>query len=153
MRKINTKAAKPATAKPAANVSGKPAAKPVAADKPDRQAVINECREAVAKHYNEASLSVHSKRPCAAAVYIERIAKPVQKCGPAGTSTRDESLLALIASKADKAGTFDPVAIAADAGVISRLASVGFISLNSDKQPVITTTGSERARLAAKRVA
>ena len=146
MRKINNKAAKPATSKPVAA-----AAKPVAADnKPDRAAIVSACREHVAKLYNGASLSVHSRKPCTAAAYASHITKPVQRAAN-GASPRDESLLSLIASRSDaKTGAFDPVAIVADLGVISRLASLGYITMRGDAC-TLTDTGAERARLVAKR--
>jgi hypothetical protein len=148
MRKIKT-----ASAKPAAKATTAPvAAKPVA-NVPDRAAIADACRSFVSRFYNQASLSVHTRKPCTAATYAAHIAKPVQKCGPAGTSARDESLLCLIASKADaKTGAFDPVAILADAGVISRLASVGYLTMRGDAC-TLTDTGAERARVAAKRAA
>lgn len=150
MRKINAKAAKPATVKPAAA----PALPVVAATvKPDRSAIIDACRVHVAKLYNGASLTVHAKRAAPIGAYIAVIKSPNHKCGPSGASTRDESLLSLIASKSDaKTGAFDPVAVYADIGVISRLASIGYIAMRGDAV-TLTDSGAERARLVAKRAA
>ena len=76
--------------------------------------------------------------------------QPVQRAAN-GASPRDESLLSLIASRSDaKTGAFDPVAIVADLGVISRLASLGYITMRGDAC-TLTDTGAERARLVAKR--
>lgn len=151
MRKISTKTTKPATVKPAANVAAKPVAAAIA--KPSRSEIADACRAYVSRFYAGASLTAHHKKPCALSVYTARIAKPVQICANGVTSQRDHSLLALIASKADaKTGAFDPVAILADAGVISRLASVGYLTMRGDTC-TLTDTGAERARIVAKQAA
>lgn len=161
MRKAN-KASKPATAtKPAtvANVSNvapvataKPATpKPdAAAERVKREALTTAARATVSKLYSGPSLAVHAAKPGKLAVYIARIQTPRQATDAA--TVRDESLLSLLAANADKAGHFDPSApsIAADLGVISRLASLGFIA-SDGKLCTITATGAERARLVAKR--
>lgn len=155
MRKIKTaKAAKPATVKPViAAVAAKPVQAAAGTVKPDRSAIIDACRTHVAALYNGASLTVHAKRAAPLAAYLAVIKSPNHKCGPSGASTRDESLLSLIASKSDaKTHAFDPVALFADIGVISRLASIGFIAVSGDTV-TLTDRGAERARLVAKRAA
>lgn len=151
MRKISKIAKPAATVKPVAAVAAKPV---IAASgtKPDRVAIAAECRAYVAKLYSGASLTVHHRKPCTLSAYTSHIATPVHVCGSSGASQRDHSLLALIASKADASGAFDPVAILADLGVISRLASVHYLAMRGDT-PVLTDLGAERARLIAKRAA
>lgn len=151
MRKIKTIKPATATVKPAA-IAAKPVVPATGTVKPDRAIVAAECQSYVARFYNGASLTTHSKRPCNAAAYAAVLKQPTHKCGPNGASSRDESLLALIASKADKSGAFDPVAILADLGVISRLRSIGYLELRGDTA-TLTDTGAERARLVAKRAA
>lgn len=160
MRKAN-KASKPATVANVSNVApvsapaatakpAKPAKPDAAAERVKREALTTAARATVSKLYSGPSLAVHAAKPGKLAVYIARIQTPRQATDAA--TVRDESLLSLLAANADKAGHFDPSApsIAADLGVISRLASLGFIA-SDGKLCTITATGAERARLVAKR--
>lgn len=168
MRKLNTKAiASTATiapvAKPARTVTtkpGKPAntAKPATPDKAnarsERQAVLGKHRDHVATFYAGASLTAHKHKAAPLDLYISRATKPTQCVNPAtGTTERDHSLLALIFANS-KAGTFDPVALGADAGVISRLASVAFIAYDAKASAfILTAAGTERAKLITRKQA
>ncbi|HYD83949.1 MAG TPA: hypothetical protein VEA63_07840 [Opitutus sp.] len=133
-------AAKPATAKAKAVKPADPAAIKARAE---RQAVITGHRQAVAAIYSGASLTVHSSRAAPVNAYVERISAPVQRIGKSGPTTRDNSLLALLARNAKPNGDFDPVALACDVGAISRLASAGFVTLR-DGTPNLTKAGRER---------
>jgi hypothetical protein len=151
------------TAKPARRVNGKAAAKPeakapvakpaapAAADqRAERQALTDKARATVRAHYNGASLTVHAHRAPKLADCIARIKAPT--CGANSASKRDESLLLLIASATGgKPGAFNPASpeLAADLGVISRLASLGFIAAPGD-QPTLTDKGAQYAKAAAK---
>jgi hypothetical protein len=141
-----------ATVKPVAAVAAKPAKPDATNDRAERVALIGEARKAVAATYNGASLAVHSSRTPKLADCIARIAQPVQQAAN-GASDRDHSLLLRIASQA-KAGAFDPSspAIAADLGVISRLASLKYIATDG-KACTITASGAERVALLRSKAA
>lgn len=132
--KAATKARKPVAAivpVVTANVSSavaKPAKPDAVAARAERQLLTDAARHAVAVVYNGPSLAVHRAKPGKHAVYVARVQNPGHRTDT--VSKRDESLLALIASNADKSGTFDPTAanINADLGIISRLASLGLIT-------------------------
>lgn len=161
--RTSKKASKPATKKPVvatliatAPVAVKPVAvaKPVTPAKPDeraaRQALTDAARAAVAKHYNGASLTAHSHRVPKLADCIARISNPVQRATSA--SVRDESLLLLIADSVNgKPVAFEPAspAIAADLGVLSRLASLGMLAI-TDGKPTLTQRGADYAKAARK---
>lgn len=138
---------------PAAPVVAKPAKPDQSAARAERQLVIDTQRAAVSTFYSGASLTVHSKRAASRTLYIDAAVKQPMQIGPSGASTRDESLLALIGRHADKAGAFDPVALAADRGVISRLASGGFLSFDNKADTfALTATGISRAALLNARI-
>jgi hypothetical protein len=82
---------------------------------------------AVAKTYRGESLPVHPRKLPSLAKCIARIRRPNQRATKA--SLRDLSLLCLIAQESLSSGLFDPSSerIAADIGVISRLASLYLI--------------------------
>lgn len=139
-------AVKPAPVKRApkpAKPSAKPA--PVAADsKRDAdklRALAN--RAIVAPHYNGPSLTSHSSTPPKLADALARVANPVQRAKTA--TQRDDSALALAYKHSDKAGTFCPVAATADLGALSRLASLGYLTVRGNRI-ALTKTGAERAR-------
>lgn len=148
MRKQSNKPAKPAKASApaaAAPVAAKPAVPAAAEARAARVAVINAHRATVAQTYNGPSLAARgSVRGGKLARYIERVQTPGHRADTA--STRDESLLRLIGANADKAGAFDPCALNADLGVISRLGSLGFITVAGDGL-ALTQAGRERANL------
>ena len=165
--RANKKPSKRAAAKAAllasaaANVSSEtpaPAAPIVAdkaADRAARQALTAEAHLFVSALYDGASKPVHRTKPGKLAAYIARIQHPGHACGDAGPSTRDHALLMRIATVADKAGAaFNPcdAAIAADLGVVSRLASVAYIATDGETV-TLTEAGAERIRLLRKRAA
>jgi hypothetical protein len=101
--------------------------------------------------YSGDSLTVHSRKPGKAAAYLDRIRNNTHSTSVA--TARDESLLAVI-HRNNNAGAFDPVALGADLGVISRLASLGYITVRGTGEnatPALTNTGAERARIVANR--
>jgi hypothetical protein len=140
----------PATnAKPAA-ARAKPA-KPAKA-KPDARAELTAAdREAARRFYDGQSLAVHSTTPRKRGDYAARVLQPVQ-CA-SSPSVRDESGLALILSRADKAGAFDPCAGSGlDLGICSRLASLGLIAFEARTDVFsLTPAGLSRARAVVKR--
>lgn len=166
MHSINTPAATVATASDVATVA--PAAKPAkrtrkpAAAKPapvaatpasQRDAVRERAqanRAIVAPHYAGASPVSHATRAPKLADALARVANPIQRAKSA--TTRDESALALALTHADKAGTFCPVAATADLGALSRLASLGFLTVAGERIK-LTPTGLSLARTVAKRAA
>lgn len=88
-------------------------------------------RAFTAQHYNGPSQASHARREPKLADALARVASPVQRAK--ACSTRDESGLMLAASIADKAGTFCPLAGTFDLGVLSRLASLGFLTVAGDR--------------------
>lgn len=143
-----------ATAAKASKKAGKAVAKPAvpanAAARSERQALTDTARVTARKLYSGSSLVVHAHRAPKLADCIARIKNPVM---PANSATvRDQSLLLLIAGTTGfKAGSFDPTApgLNCDLGVISRLASLSFLSAPGDK-PTLTERGAEYARAARK---
>lgn len=129
-------------------VAAKPAKPDYAVQREQRIALISEARNAVAAFYNGASLTVHKSKAPKLSDCIARIEMPVQRAAN-GASERDESLLIRLVSVCDSDGrTFDPSQpnIAADLGVLSRLASLGYIGVAaSTGLPFVTDTGAERA--------
>lgn len=144
-RKIAANAGKPAAAakpvKPALHNLSKADAR-VAAD-----TAIAAFYAAGRKLYSGPSNVIHTRKPGKLDAYIARVKQPVQSADVA--SPRDEALLAII-HRNNVNGTFDPCAIAADLGVISRLASLGYVTMRGDKL-ALSTTGAERAAIVAKR--
>lgn len=139
---------KPAAAKPAVAVAAPAPAKLSERDATRERAIAN--RAIVAAHYNGASLTSHASRAPKLADALARVANPVQRAKSA--TARDESALALALSHADENGTFCPVAATADLGALSRLASLGFLSVAGERI-ALTETGLSLARTVAKRAA
>jgi hypothetical protein len=137
------KAAKPAT--PVANVSNTKAEQRSA----ERERALAN-RAIVAPHYSGASPVSHAARSPKLADALARVANPVQRAKSA--TTRDESALALALAHADSNGTFCPVAATADLGALSRLASLGFLTVAGERI-ALTETGLSLARTVAKRKA
>ena len=129
----------------------KAAAKPSASDAAN--AMRERClanRAIVAPHYNGASLATHRTVAPKLADALARVADPIQRAKSA--TARDDSALALAFKHSDKAGTFCPVAATADLGALSRLASLGLLTVAGERI-AITPTGLSRAKLIAKRAA
>lgn len=131
-----------------------PAAKPAKAVKPSKP-ISNADRErclanraTIAKHYSGASSASHASRAPKLADALVRIANPIQRAKTA--TARDESALVLCLTHADAKGTFCPVAATADLGALSRLASLGFLTV-AGQRAKLTDTGADLARNVAKR--
>jgi hypothetical protein len=152
MRNTETKAArKPNAAKAAKPVKAAAPAKPNAADQRNAErerALAN--RAIVAPHYNGPSLASHASRAPKLADALARIANPVQRAKSA--TVRDESAAVLCAKHADANGFFCPVAATADLGTLSRLASLGHLTV-TDGKAQLTETGRALAATVAKRAA
>lgn len=160
MRTSTKAASKPANAKPG-KAKAKPAANaaaPATPAKPDERAVrvalTAESHAFTSKLYS-GSQPVHSGKPGKLADYLDRAKRQPHAVGAGGTSERDHALLrrivAVVPGIAKAGGAFDPSApaIAADLGVISRLASAGYVAIENGGL-IITTTGAERMRLITK---
>ena len=147
---------KPATpAKPAKRAASKPApashAKPEqAADKrAAKQAFADELRAYASRFYANASLAAHKLHPAPRDLYISRAVNPVQIAN--SISARDESGLALLLSQS-KAGAFDPVKLAFDVGILSRLASQSLVAYIGESDSfALTARGATVARAIVKR--
>jgi len=140
-----------AVAAPAVAAVAKPAAGDVRAE---RAMLTATARAYCARLYNGPSLAVHTVKPATLNECIAVITTPRHRCGARGALPRDESLLMLCASELAADGSFDPSThrIPADIGVLSRLASIGYIAIAaSTGMPFITERGAERVRLVAKR--
>lgn len=154
---VSAKPARTVTVKPgkakAAPATAKPAAPAPDAKRSERAAVLEAHRATVSRFYAEASLTVHKRKAATLDTYAARVQHPVQRIATgSGPSERDQSLLALIHANSDKAGTFDPVALAADAGVISRLASIAFITYDAKAHTFsLTAAGRERAAVITRK--
>lgn len=125
-----------------------PEAAPSKADADAARAAAN--RATVAKHYNGPSLAAHAKRPPALAEALARVATPVQRAKSA--STRDCSGLALAETLADANGTFCPVSGTFDLGVLSRLASLGYLTVAGERIK-LSDAARELARNTLKKAA
>lgn len=131
-QKPERNSAKPAP-KPAAPKPSNPADKAKQREAEARVKLIGELRTSVATLYNGPSLAVRSNpKRLAISVYTELLAAPKHRTTLDRVSVRDESALALIIKRGDKTGGFDPVSLNIDAGIFSRLASVGFIAKAGD---------------------
>jgi len=139
----------PQAAKPVKHAA-KPTAKAETA-RSERVELLGTERKRVASFYNGPSLTVHASRHPKLSDCVERIAKPIQRAD--NPSVRDESLLLAIGAHADKSGAFDPSTFGCDLGVISRLASLGFLTVNSANMPALTKAGTERAASVKSRAA
>lgn len=160
--KQSPKPSKPAAnAKPSTGKRGKQAvvvqpAKPARAAQPidAQRAKLTEADHVLARRfYDQSSLAVHSRKPCKRADYAARVVNPVQRAD--NPTVRDESALALMLSRASKAGSFDPCAGSGlDLGCVSRAASLGFIRYDAKADDfAFTTVGLARARAVVKRAA
>jgi hypothetical protein len=88
-------------------------------------------RAFTAKHYAGPSQASHAKRAPKLADALARVANPVQRAK--ACSTRDESGLLLADSLADANGTFCPLAGTFDLGVLSRLASLSYLTVAGER--------------------
>lgn len=97
----------------------------------ERLAAIATARELARSRYAGPSGAVHaSNKARRIADYVARVKNPIQQA--ASPSERDLSLLKVIKQQADASGKFDPTTFVADAGVVSRLASLGLIECRED---------------------
>lgn len=107
-------------------------------------------RATTARHYSGPSQASHSRREPKLADALARVADPIQRAK--ACSTRDESGLLLAVKHSDKAGTFCPLAGTFDLGVLSRLASLGFLSVAGDRI-AISKAGRDLAANIARKAA
>jgi hypothetical protein len=156
-----------AAAKPEAPKADKPkpeAAKPEKPTKPNasdkrtdydkRVALIGELRVSVSALYNGPSLAVRTNpKRFASSVYADLLATPKHRTTLAKLSVRDESALFLIIKRGERNGSFDPAALNLDAGIFSRLASVGFIDADGAETFKLSADALAHARIVAKRAA
>jgi hypothetical protein len=127
----------------------KPVASPeaeAASDDVAARAAAN--RAFTARHYSGPSQASHSRREPKLAEALARVADPIQRAK--ACSVRDESGLLLAASKADAAGTFCPLSGTFDLGVLSRLASLGFLTVAGDRIAISKAGRDLAANLARK---
>lgn len=119
--------------KPAASPdAGKPEADASAESEADATAARAAANRAfTARHYSGPSQASHARRAPKLAEALARVASPVQRAK--ACSTRDESGLLLADSLADANGTFCPLAGTFDLGVLSRLASLGYLSVSGER--------------------
>lgn len=101
-------------------------------------------------HYSGPSQASHRSGPPKLAEALRRIAHPIQHAKSA--TERDESALVLCLKHADGNGAFDPVQATSDLGTLSRLASLGFLTVAGNKAK-LTKTGLDTARNVSKRKA
>jgi hypothetical protein len=85
--------------------------------------------------------------------YADTVTAPRQSIGPNGPSERDDSGLLGLLQNSDADGLFSPVNLCVDLGVISRLASVGFLASVGGERLAFTEAGLARANGAASRAA
>ena len=124
------------------------------AQRTERQADIDALRDTARRFYAGASLAAHRAKPSPRDAYVARAVSPAQQCRDGVLTPRDESGLALLLSGADKAGTFDPMRLAFDVGILSRLASVDLVAyVGASDSFTLTEAGRNRARAIVKRAA
>lgn len=140
-------AAKPRNVKAAAKPS-KPASSDAARNAERERCAANAA--IVRPHYSGPSLATHRSRAPRLADALQRIASPIQ-CAKSAT-VRDDSGLLLCFKHSGADGTFNPCDATADLGMLSRIASLGFISTDG-KTAKLTASGLSRAKLLAKRKA
>lgn len=115
-----------------------------------RQAELDSLRAYAATFYAGASNVAHKSKARGRDEYASRALQPVQIAN--SLSVRDEAGLALILSKANGSGVFDPVSIAFDLGVLSRLASRQLATYNPQADTfTLTQAGLSTARGIVKR--
>lgn len=124
------------------------AAEPSARDIERERATAN--RERTMRHYSGPSQASHATRAPKLAEALARVASPIQRAKSA--SERDCSALALAETLCDEAGTFCPVAGTFDLGVLSRLASLGYLTVSGERIAV-NAAGRELARNTLKKAA
>jgi hypothetical protein len=132
----------------------KPEAKPeTSADKRDAERERAQANAAfVRAHYAGPSAASHSARAPKLHDAIERVANPIQRAKSA--SVRDESGLLLAAKHANGSHDFDPCAATFDLGVLSRLASLGMLSVSPVAGRIrITKAGRDLAANLARKAA
>ena len=118
-----------------------------------RVALVGELRILATGIYNGPSLAVRSNpKRIADAVYSDLFAAPKHRTTLAKLSVRDESALFLILKRGERNGAFDPVHLNIDAGIFSRLASVGFIERDGAIYK-LSADALTHARKAAQRAA
>lgn len=131
--------------------------KPVAQPEPEPAVNVNSDgvaeraaanRATTSRHYSGPSQASHARREPKLADALARVANPVQRAK--ACSVRDESGLILAASHADDAGTFCPLAGTFDLGVLSRLASLGFLTVAGDRIAISKAGRDLAANLARK---
>lgn len=142
--------AKPAKAARKPRVA-KPAKPQAPADKATAERERAQANQAITRvHYSGASQASHATRAPKLADALSRIANPIQRAKSA--TERDESAAVLCLKHADASGSFDPIAATSDLGTLSRLASLGFLTVNGNKAQ-LTKTGIALARNVSKRKA
>lgn len=105
-----------------------------------------------AKHYSGPSQASHAARAPKLAEAIERVRNPIQRAKSA--TVRDESGLRLAVKHANGSHDFDPCAATFDLGCLSRLASLGFLSVSPVAGRIrITKAGRDYAAAAARKAA
>jgi hypothetical protein len=153
----NDAAAKAAHAKANANPEkpSKPSSDDAsrAGDYAARVKLIDELRASVASLYNGPSLAVRTNpKRVADSVYSALFDQPKHRTDLSRISARDESALFLALKRGERNGSFDPVHLNLDAGIFSRLRSVGFIQRDGNVYS-LTADALAHARKAAKRAA
>lgn len=142
-----------ASPEPKAKRTRKPrAAKPSKPQAPADKATADKLRctanaAIVQPHYNGPSLATHRSVPPKLAEALARIATPIQRAKSA--TPRDESAAVLCLKHADASGAFDPVQATSDLGTLSRLASLGYLTVSGNKAK-LTKTGLDFARNRSK---
>lgn len=144
-------APKPEAAKPAKPSKPSAADAKRASDYDARVKLIGELRATTASIYNGPSLAVRSNpKRVAASVYADLHKAPKHRTTLAKLSERDESFLFAVIKRGSASGSFDPVALNLDAGIFSRLCSVGFVTPGADGTYQLTADALSQARRTAK---
>jgi hypothetical protein len=130
-----------------------PEAEPAPASEQPAGSIIAERSKAMQaftrRFYAGASSAAHSKLPPKLADALARVASPVQRAK--SLSERDTAALALAACLADASGAFCPTLGAFDLGILSRLASLGLLSVTGERitaKPEALDTGRAAIRKA-----
>lgn len=116
-----------------------------------RVKLVNELRATTATIYNGPSLAVRSNpKRVPASVYADLFANPKHRTTLAKLSERDCSFLFTVIKRGLPGGEFDPVALNLDAGIFSRLSSIGFIAAGAFGTYRLTADALAQARRTAK---
>lgn len=120
-----------------------------------RVKLVNELRTTASVIYNGPSLAVRSNpKRVAASVYADLLANPKHRTTLAKISERDTAFLFAVIKRGSASGAFDPVTLNLDAGIFSRLASVGFIVAGTEPGSYqLTPDALTQARRTAKQAA